>query len=329
MPKGVVWRHGTCSSRSAAASTSSRASGRGARGLRRAGQEEGFALTFLPIAPLMHGATQWAVMGQSFVGNKVVLGPVRPPRGVAPRRGKGQLADDDGRRHGPAARRGARRGAEQDPRPVVAHLAVVDGRRVLPLAQGPVPRPLPQPGDDRCHRLVRRRRQRHHRGREGQDRDEGRPDRRPCRHRGARRPDAPVEPGSGGSAGWPAPATSPRLLQRPGEDRGDVRRGRRHPLRDPRRPRPGRGRRIGDAARPGFAVDQLGRREDLPGGGRDRGKSHPAVYDAVVVASPTSAGASVSPPSCSPATARARPRDRAGPLSHQVAGYKVPRELTS
>jgi acyl-CoA synthetase (AMP-forming)/AMP-acid ligase II len=33
----------------------------------------GFALTFLPIAPLMHGATQWAVMGQSFQGNKVVL----------------------------------------------------------------------------------------------------------------------------------------------------------------------------------------------------------------------------------------------------------------
>ena len=26
-----------------------------------------------PLAPLMHGATQWGVMGQSFVGNKVVL----------------------------------------------------------------------------------------------------------------------------------------------------------------------------------------------------------------------------------------------------------------
>jgi 3-oxocholest-4-en-26-oate---CoA ligase len=31
------------------------------------------AMTFLPIAPLMHGATQWAVMGQSFVGSKIVL----------------------------------------------------------------------------------------------------------------------------------------------------------------------------------------------------------------------------------------------------------------
>ena len=34
----------------------------------RAGQ-----LTHLPIAPLMHGATQWSVMGQSFCGNKTVL----------------------------------------------------------------------------------------------------------------------------------------------------------------------------------------------------------------------------------------------------------------
>jgi acyl-CoA synthetase (AMP-forming)/AMP-acid ligase II len=33
----------------------------------------GFPITFLPIAPLMHGATQWAVMGQSFPGNKIVL----------------------------------------------------------------------------------------------------------------------------------------------------------------------------------------------------------------------------------------------------------------
>ncbi|HLG92163.1 MAG TPA: acyl-CoA synthetase [Acidimicrobiales bacterium] len=33
----------------------------------------GSPVTALPIAPLMHGATQWAVMGQSFVGNKIVL----------------------------------------------------------------------------------------------------------------------------------------------------------------------------------------------------------------------------------------------------------------
>ncbi len=33
----------------------------------------GGQVSLLPIAPLMHGATQWAVMGQSFQGNRVVL----------------------------------------------------------------------------------------------------------------------------------------------------------------------------------------------------------------------------------------------------------------
>jgi len=33
----------------------------------------GGQMVFLPIAPLMHGATQWAVMGQSFVGARIVL----------------------------------------------------------------------------------------------------------------------------------------------------------------------------------------------------------------------------------------------------------------
>ena len=42
----------------------------------------GIALTFLPIAPLMHGATQWATMGQSFVGNKIVLMARFDPRAV-------------------------------------------------------------------------------------------------------------------------------------------------------------------------------------------------------------------------------------------------------
>jgi acyl-CoA synthetase (AMP-forming)/AMP-acid ligase II len=37
------------------------------------GQAAGGPLTFLPVAPLMHGATQWGVMGQSFTGNRVVL----------------------------------------------------------------------------------------------------------------------------------------------------------------------------------------------------------------------------------------------------------------
>src|SRR4029450_13182131 len=33
----------------------------------------GNPVTSLPIAPLPHGATQWGVMGGSFIGNKIVL----------------------------------------------------------------------------------------------------------------------------------------------------------------------------------------------------------------------------------------------------------------
>ncbi len=46
------------------------------------GVAAGGQLTFLPIAPLMHGATQWAVMGQSFVGNRIVLVPRFDPHEV-------------------------------------------------------------------------------------------------------------------------------------------------------------------------------------------------------------------------------------------------------
>ena len=67
-------------------------------------------LTHLPIAPLMHGATQWSVLGQSFVGSKTVLiARFDPVAGLAPgRRGEGQHRDDDRRRHGQAHGRGAR-----------------------------------------------------------------------------------------------------------------------------------------------------------------------------------------------------------------------------
>jgi acyl-CoA synthetase (AMP-forming)/AMP-acid ligase II len=73
MPKGVVWRHedvffalgggidvvgGTKVDRPEAMVEKGLAQG---------------PTTSLPIAPLMHGATQWGVMGGSFVGNKIVL----------------------------------------------------------------------------------------------------------------------------------------------------------------------------------------------------------------------------------------------------------------
>jgi acyl-CoA synthetase (AMP-forming)/AMP-acid ligase II len=82
MPKGVVWRHEDVFM----------ALGGGIDPLtgERAPSPEhmvekgrmGFTITMFPIAPLMHGATQWAVMGQSFVGNKMVLTAKFDPRKV-------------------------------------------------------------------------------------------------------------------------------------------------------------------------------------------------------------------------------------------------------
>lgn len=74
LPKGVVWRHedvlfalgGGIDPLTNVRITSP-------AGLADKGLASGFQITFLPIAPLMHGATQWGVMGQSFQGNRVVL----------------------------------------------------------------------------------------------------------------------------------------------------------------------------------------------------------------------------------------------------------------
>ncbi len=74
MPKGVVWRHEDVFYALGGGinpATNERVndpSDLAARGL-----AAGFQLTSLPIAPLMHGASQWSVMGSSFQGNKVVL----------------------------------------------------------------------------------------------------------------------------------------------------------------------------------------------------------------------------------------------------------------
>ena len=74
MPKGVVWRHedvfmalgGGIDPYTSEKVT--RPEEMVEKGIAAGGQ-----LTFFPIAPLMHGATQWGVMGQSFTGNKVIL----------------------------------------------------------------------------------------------------------------------------------------------------------------------------------------------------------------------------------------------------------------
>jgi acyl-CoA synthetase (AMP-forming)/AMP-acid ligase II len=72
MPKGVVWRHedvfyalggGTDPVTNERVTDPTVMVEKGAGG----------PMTHLPVAPLMHGATQWCVMGQSFVGSKIVL----------------------------------------------------------------------------------------------------------------------------------------------------------------------------------------------------------------------------------------------------------------
>jgi acyl-CoA synthetase (AMP-forming)/AMP-acid ligase II len=72
MPKGVVWRHedvfyalggGTDPTTNTRVTDPAVMVQKGANG----------PMVHLPVAPLMHGATQWGVMGQSFVGSKIVL----------------------------------------------------------------------------------------------------------------------------------------------------------------------------------------------------------------------------------------------------------------
>jgi len=81
MPKGVVWRHEDvffALGGGVDALTNTRVQ----RPEEMVQKGQGGAMTFLPIAPLMHGATQWAVMGQSFVGSKIVLVAKFEPHGV-------------------------------------------------------------------------------------------------------------------------------------------------------------------------------------------------------------------------------------------------------
>jgi len=72
MPKGVVWRHQDvfyALGGGVDPTTNERATDPAAMVAKGAGG----GLVHLPVAPLMHGATQWCVMGQSFVGSKIVL----------------------------------------------------------------------------------------------------------------------------------------------------------------------------------------------------------------------------------------------------------------
>jgi len=75
MPKGVVWRHEDVYM--ALGGGIDAISGQKVESpeemVERSLANGGDGTSFFPIAPLMHGATQWGVMGQSFQGNKIVL----------------------------------------------------------------------------------------------------------------------------------------------------------------------------------------------------------------------------------------------------------------
>jgi acyl-CoA synthetase (AMP-forming)/AMP-acid ligase II len=72
MPKGVVWRHEDVFY-ALGGGTDAMTNQRVTDPAVMAAKGAGGAMVHLPVAPLMHGATQWCVMGQSFVGSKTVL----------------------------------------------------------------------------------------------------------------------------------------------------------------------------------------------------------------------------------------------------------------
>jgi len=74
LPKGVVWRHEDVFFALGGgndAQTGERA--QRPEDMVAWGERAGAQQTFLPTAPLMHGASHWAVIGGSFVGRKIVL----------------------------------------------------------------------------------------------------------------------------------------------------------------------------------------------------------------------------------------------------------------
>ena len=270
MPKGVVWRHeDVFYALGGGVDPTTNTRVRSPEEMVEKGR--GGQLTLLPIAPLMHGATQWCIMGQSFVGNRTILIPKFDPHEVlAPRRDReGQLDDDHRGRHGQAAGRGPGR-ARGALRPVVAAGRHVVGRPLLRPGQGRVLPPPPEPGDRRRHRLLGVRQQRHGHHDQGRTAMKSGPTvHRPGRHRRLRREPVPVVPGSG---------TIGKIARS-----GDIPVGY---YNDPvktaevfihvdgvRYVMPGDFATIEEDGTitllgPGLGVDQLGRREDLPRGGR-------------------------------------------------------------
>jgi 3-oxocholest-4-en-26-oate---CoA ligase len=72
MPKGVVWQHkDVVYALGGGVDPTTNVRVQAPEEFVEKGRD--FTVTHFPIAPLMHGATQWAVMGRSFVGDRIVL----------------------------------------------------------------------------------------------------------------------------------------------------------------------------------------------------------------------------------------------------------------
>jgi acyl-CoA synthetase (AMP-forming)/AMP-acid ligase II len=72
MPKGVVWQHKDVVF-ALGGGVDPTTNTRLERPEEFVERGQGFVITHFPIAPLMHGATQWSVLGRSFVGDRIVL----------------------------------------------------------------------------------------------------------------------------------------------------------------------------------------------------------------------------------------------------------------
>lgn len=82
MPKGVVWRHAdVVMALGGGIDIMSGEKMASPAGFVTKGRN-GFAIVSYPLPPLMHGASQWSVMSQSFIGNKAVLRAKFEPRDV-------------------------------------------------------------------------------------------------------------------------------------------------------------------------------------------------------------------------------------------------------
>ena len=194
-------------------------------------------MVHLPVAPLMHGATQWCVMGQSFVGSKIVLMAKFDPHEVWRLVGDEKVnsvmitGDAMGK---PLIESLGDEGTEHD---LSSLLAVVSSAALFSCAgEGPVLRAPAQPGDHRRHRVVGGRQQRH----DGRDRRQHRHEERarPCTSSArpwcSTRTSTRSSPAPASSARSPARRHPARVLQRPEEDGRGVHSGARHPLRHAR-----------------------------------------------------------------------------------------------